>query len=420
MKKQPEKTTQKSEIAEAFALFCTEKDIKSDVFEKLFKEVIVHLLGKKFGTEDIAVVLNAAKGNVQFFRQMKVVEDGEVTDPDSQIEVSKAQEYDEDLEVDDNYSVLISKENISRREIVQLHQNLKQKIQEYQNNNIYKKYADKIGDLVNAAVYQTNFKEIITKDEEQVELILPKTEMIPGDVYRKGDVLHAVVHQVLRNPNGSSLQIILSRTSPVFLEKLLEQEVPEVYDGLIAVKKIVREPGERAKVAVESYSERIDPVGTVVGVKGQRIHSIVRELRNESIDVINWTTNAELLIIRALNPAKIINIKFDEAKKTADVIMRPDQISLAIGKGGHNIKLAGKLAGYDISVYRDYEDSEEDVDLQEFADVIDQWMIDELVAIGCDTAKDVLALSNEELDKRTQLEIEQIQEIRNILEEEFK
>jgi N utilization substance protein A len=380
------------------------------------------LLGKKFGVDKgISVNLNADRGIVEFYRQLKIVEDGKMKDPHSQIEVSAAQKKDEDLEVGDELSVIVSKDAISRREIMAIHQNLKQKIQDYQNQSTYHRYAERIGELITVEVYQAAFKkEVIALDEHKIEMILPRNEQIPADNYKRGDNLHAVIHQVSLNPNGSALQITLSRTTPDFLERLFEQEIPEVFDGLISIKKIVREPGERAKVAVESYSDRLDPVGTCVGVKGQRIHGICRELRNESIDVINWTTNPELLITRALNPAKITSMYFDEEKKTVDVRMRPDQIALAIGKGGQNIKLAGKLAGYDINVYRDSEEDEDDVDLQEFADEIDQWMIDELTAIGCDTAKDVLSMAVEELEKRTELEVEQIEEIRKILTAEFE
>jgi N utilization substance protein A len=416
------KKSVKGELVEAFAIFSEEKGINREVFEKLFKETVAGLLGKKFGVDKgISVNLNADRGIVEFYRQLRIVEDGAMKDPHSEIEVSEAQKKDEDLEVGDELAVIVSKDTVSRREIMAIHQNLKQKILEYQNQSVYNRYAERIGEIITVEVYQAAFKkEVIAFDEHRVEMILPRNEQIPADNYKRGDSLRAIIHQVSLNPNGSSLQITLSRTTPDFLEHLFEQEIPEVFDGLISVKKVVREPGERAKIAVESYSDRLDPVGTCVGVKGQRIHCICRELRNESIDVINWTTNPELLITRALNPAKITSMYFDEAKKTVDVRMRPDQIALAIGKGGQNIKLAGKLAGYDINVYRDSEEDEDDVDLQEFADEIDQWMIDELTAIGCDTAKDVLSMSIEELEKRTELEVEQIEEIRKILTAEFE
>ena len=292
------------------------------------------------------------------------------------------------------------------------------KIQEYEKNNIFQKYKDKIGEIIAGEVYQVWKKEILVLDDEGIELIIPKSEQIPSDFYRKGDTVRAVVSRVeMRNNNPV---IILSRTSESFLERLFEAEVPEVYDGLISIRKIVRVPGERAKIAVESYDDRIDPVGACVGMKGSRIHGIVRELKNENIDVINFTTNPSLFIQRALSPAKVTSIIIDDENKKADVYMKPDQVSLAIGKGGFNIKLAGKLTGYEIDVYRDTDVDNEDVDLQEFSDEIDQWIIDELKNIGCDTAKSVLNLDVDELVKRTDLEEETINEVIRILKAEFE
>jgi N utilization substance protein A len=289
---------------------------------------------------------------------------------------------------------------------------------ELEKDEFYKKYKDRVGEVIGGEVYQIWKKEIMVLDDEGNELLLPKTEMIPADFYKKGDAIRAVVAKVEMH-NGNP-RIILSRTAPAFLERLFEQEVPEIIDGLISIKKIVREPGERAKVAVESYDDRIDPVGACVGMKGSRIHGIVRELRNENIDVINYTGNPSLLVQRSLSPAKVTSIKIDEAKKRVSVWLKPDQVSLAIGKGGHNIKLAGKLAGYEIDVYREAESEEEDIDLDEFSDEIDSWIIDELKGIGLDTAKSVLAVPNEELVRRTELEEETVQEVRRILEAEFE
>jgi N utilization substance protein A len=307
--------------------------------------------------------------------------------------------------------------SFGRREILAIRQNLQSKVQEYEKDNIYKKYKEKIGEIIAGEVYQAWKKEILVIDDEGIELVLPKSEQIPADFYRKGDSIRAVVSKVeLRN---NSPVIVLSRTSPVFLERLLESEVPEVYDGLITIRNIVRVPGERAKIAVESYDDRIDPVGACVGMKGSRIHGIVRELRNENIDIINYTSNPSLYIQRSLSPAKISSITLDDETKRADVYMKPDQVSLAIGKGGYNIKLAGKLTGFEIDVYRDTDVDNEDVDLDEFGDEIDQWIIDEFKNIGCDTAKSVLTIGVEELVKRTDLEEETIREVIRILKSEF-
>jgi N utilization substance protein A len=305
-----------------------------------------------------------------------------------------------------------------RRAVLSARQTLLSKVLELEKDEFYKKYKDRVGEIITGEVYQIWKKEIMVLDDEGNELILPKTEMIPADFYKKGDAIRAVVLKVEMH-NGNP-RIILSRTAGVFLERLFEQEVPEIIDGLISIKNVVREPGERAKVAVESYDDRIDPVGACVGMKGSRIHGIVRELRNENIDVINYTGNPSLLVQRALSPAKVSSIKIDENKKRVSVFLKPDQVSLAIGKGGHNIKLAGKLAGYEIDVYREAETEEEDIDLDEFSDEIDSWIIDELKGIGLDTAKSVLAVANEELVRRTELEEETVQEVRRILEAEFE
>jgi transcription termination/antitermination protein NusA len=348
-----------------------------------------------------------------------VVKDEELEDETLQIAFSEAIKIEPDLEIGEDFYEEIKIEHIGRRDILTLRQNLITKIAEYEKDNIYKKYKERIGDIITGEVYQVWKREIMVLDDEDIELILPKEEQIPSDFYRKGDAIRAVVSRVeMQNTNP---RIILSRTSPVFLERLFEQEVPEVYDGLITLKKIVRIPGERAKVAVESYDDRIDPVGACVGMKGSRIHGIVRELRNENIDVINFTTNVSLYVTRALSPAKVTSVKIVEESKKAEVYLKPDQVSLAIGKGGFNIKLAGKLTGYEVEVYRDVEgESEDDVDLQDFDDEISQWIIDELKAIGCDTAKSVLDIEVSDLVKRTDLEEETILEVVRILKEEFE
>jgi N utilization substance protein A len=346
------------------------------------------------------------------------VEDGAVEDPNEEVEYSEAIRIEPDFEIGEEVSEPVRMSDFGRREILAIRQNLASKILELEKDSIYQKYQERIGDLITAEVYQVWKKELLALDDEGIELILPKTEQIPSDFFRKGDTVRAVVSRVeIKNNNPL---IILSRTSNVFLERLFEQEVPEVHDGLITIKKIVRAPGERAKVAVESYDDRIDPVGACVGMKGSRIHGIVRELRNENIDVINFTQNPSLYISRALSPAKISSINIEEETKRAEVYLKPDQVSLAIGKGGFNIKLAGTLTGYEIDVYRDTDQDTEDVDIQEFADEIEQWIIDEFKAVGLDTAKSIIQLSLEDLVKRVDLEEETIKEVISILKAEFE
>lgn len=407
-------------LVETFSEFKDFKNIDRETMMRILEDVFRHMLAKKYGTADnFDIIVNIDKGDLEIYRLRQIVEDGEVEDENLQIAYSEAIKIEPDFEVGEEVSEEIKMKDFGRREILTIRQNLISKIQEYEKDNVYQKYKDRIGEIVTGEVYQVWKKEILVVDDEFIELILPKSEQIPSDYYRKGDTIRAVVSKVdMRN---NTPQIILSRTSPAFLERLFEQEVPEVFDGLITIKNIVRVPGERAKIAVESYDDRIDPVGACVGMKGSRIHGIVRELKNENIDVINYTSNASLYIQRALSPAKITSINLDDFRKKAEVYMKPDQVSLAIGKGGFNIKLAGKLTGYEIDVYRDTEvDTDDDVDLQEFSDEIQQWIIDELKAIGCDTAKSVLTIELNDLVKRTDLEEETAKEVIKILKAEFE
>jgi N utilization substance protein A len=406
-------------LVESFAEFKEFKNINRPTMMRILEEVFRNTLLKKFGTdENFDIIVNVDKGDLEIWHFREVVEDGAVEDPNRQIAYSEAIKIEPDFEVGEDVSEEIKLADFGRREVLTIRQNLAAKIQEYERDNEFKKYKDRIGEVITGEVYQIWKKEILVLDDEDIELVLPKSEQIPSDFFRKGDTIRAVVLKVeMRNNNPV---IILSRTSPIFLERLFEAEVPEVFDGLITIKNIVREPGERAKVAVESYDDRIDPVGACVGMKGSRIHGIVRELRNENIDVINYTTNISLYIQRSLSPAKITSITIHEDSNRADVFLKPDQVSLAIGKGGHNIKLAGKLTGYEIDVYRDTEDEMDDVDLTEFSDEIDQWIIEEFKNIGCDTARSVLELDHTELLKRTDLEEETVQEVLRILRAEFE
>lgn len=407
------------ELIESFQDFKEVKNIDRVTMMHILEDVIRNMIIKEFGDdENFDIIINPDKGDLEIWRNRTIVEDGEVEDDLTQIEYSEAVKIEPDFEVGEEASEELKIEAFGRRAILSMRQNLVGKIQELEKDSIYKKYKDRVGDIITGEVYQIWKREILVLDDEGNELVLPKSEQIPTDYFKKGDTVRAVVSKVdMRNANPV---IILSRTSPAFLERLFEMEVPEIFDGLITIKKIVREPGERAKVAVESYDDRIDPVGACVGMKGSRIHGIVRELRNENIDVINYTNNAQLFIQRSLSPAKITTIKINDQTGRANVYLKPDQVSLAIGKGGHNIKLAGKLTGFEIDVYRESEEDFEDVDLEEFADEIDHWIIDELKAIGCDTAKSVLELSAEDLVKRTDLEEETVKEILDILKAEFE
>jgi transcription termination/antitermination protein NusA len=406
-------------LVETFSEFKEFKNIERETMMRILEDVFRSMLVKRYGSdENFDIIVNIDKGDLEIWRNRIIVEDGEVEDENTQIAYSEAIKIEPDFEVGEEVSEELKMLDFGRREILTIRQNLVAKIQEYEKDNVYKKYKDKVGEIVTGEVYQVWKKEIMVLDDESIELVLPKSEQIPSDFFRKGDSIRAVVSEVEMRNNLPV--IILSRTSPVFLERLFEMEVPEVFDGLITLKNIVRVPGERAKVAVESYDDRIDPVGACVGMKGSRIHGIVRELHNENIDVINFTTNATLYIQRSLSPAKITSIVIDEENKRAEVYMKPDQVSLAIGKGGYNIKLASKLTGYEIDVYRDTETYYEDVDMSEFSDEIDEWIINELKTIGCDTAKSVLELSIEELVSRTDLEEETIREVVRILKTEFE
>ncbi|MDY0343932.1 MAG: transcription termination factor NusA [Lentimicrobium sp.] len=406
-------------LVETFSEFKEFKNIDRETMMRIIEDVFRHMLSKKYGSdENFTVIVNIDKGDLEIWRNREIVEDGAVEDENKEMQYSEAIKIEPDFEVGEEVSEEIKMADFGRREILTIRQNLMSKIQEYEKDNIFKKYKEKIGEMITGEVYQVWKKEILVLDDEYIELTLPKSEQIPSDFYRKGDTIRAVVSKVdMRN---NSPVIILSRTAPSFLERLFESEVPEVYDGLITIRNIVRVPGERAKIAVESYDDRIDPVGACVGMKGSRIHGIVRELRNENIDVINYTTNPSLYINRALSPAKISSITISEDGKRAEVFMKPDQVSLAIGKGGYNIKLASRLTGYEIDVYRDSDIDNEDVDLQEFSDEIDQWIIDELKSIGCDTARSVLERSMEDLVHLTDLEEETIKEVIRILRAEFE
>jgi N utilization substance protein A len=413
------KKEEKISLISTFQEFKEFKNIDRETMMRILEDVFRHMLIKQYGDdENFDIIVNIDKGDLEIWRNREIVPDGEVEDENLQIPLSEAMKIEPDFEIGEEVSEALKMADFGRREILSIRQNLAAKILELEKENIYKKYSEKVGEIVTGEVYQVWKKEVLVLDDEYYELILPKSEQIPNDYYRKGDVIRAVVSKV--DVRNNSPVIILSRTTEVFLERLFEQEVPEVYDGLITIKNIKRVPGERAKIAVESYDDRIDPVGACVGMKGSRIHGIVRELRNENIDVINYTTNTSLYIQRALSPAKLSSIEIDEENKRADVYMKPDQVSLAIGKGGFNIKLAGKLTGYEIDVYRDTDVDLEDVDLAEFSDEIDKWIIDELLQIGCDTAKSVLAVPIEELVKRTDLEEETINEVIRILKTEFE
>ena len=407
-------------LIEAFQEFKDAENIDRPTLMKVVEDVFKTLLRKKYGADDnFDVIVNAEKGDLEIIRRRMIVEDGDVMDPNEEIAYSDAIKLEPDFEVGEELFEEVDLFDFGRRAILAAKQTLASRIGDLKKNLLVKKYADRVGEILSAEVYQVWRKEILLLDEEGNELLLPRSEQIPQDYFKKGEPIRAVVKKVeLKN---NSPVIILSRTHPSFLAKLLEIEVPEIFDGLITIRKIVREPGERAKVAVESFDDRIDPVGACVGMKGSRIHGIVRELKNENIDVINFTNNINLLVQRSLTPAKITRMVIDQERKHADVYLPPDQVSLAIGKRGVNIKLACELTGLEIDVFRDVEEEDNsfDVGIDEFSDEIEQWIIEELKRIGCDTARSVMALSADELERRTDLEKETIAEVRRVLQEEL-
>ena len=409
-------------LIESFQEFKEAENIDRPTLMKVMEDVFKTLIRKKYGSdENFDVIVNDQKGDLEIFRRRTIVDDDDLYNTLTEIEYKDAIKIEPDYQVGEElYEEVDIQKEFGRRAILAGKQTLAARINDLKKNILIKKYEDRVGEIVTGEVYQVWKKEVLILDEDGNEMLLPKSEQIPSDYFKKGETIRSVVKKVeLKN---SQAVIILSRTSPMFLEKLLEIEVPEIFDGLIVVKKIVRDPGERAKVAVESYDDRIDPVGACVGMKGSRMHGIVRELKNENIDVINWTANTQLLIQRSLTPAKITSIELDTEKSHANVYLKPDQVSLAIGRRGVNIKLACELTGYEIDVFRDNEGEEDefDIDLEEFSDEIESWVIDELKRVGCDTARSVLDLTAEELERRTDLEKETITDIRRILKEEFE
>ena len=404
-------------LIESFSQFKDDKLIDRVTLMSILEEVFRNTLKRKFGTDDnFDIIINPDKGDLEIWRNRVVVEDGKVEDANEEIELTEAKKIEPDFEVGEDVSEEVKLIDLGRRSIMSLRQNLVAKIFEYDSTNIFNQFKDLVGDIYTAEVHHIRSREVILLDDDGNELILPKDKQIPNDFFRKGDNVRGVIDTV--ELRGNKPRIILSRTSPVFLEKLFEQEIPEVFDGLITIKKAVRIPGEKAKVAVDSYDDRIDPVGACVGMKGSRIHGVVRELGNENIDVINYTNNLQLFITRSLSPAKINSLKIDEDNNRVQVFLDPEEVSKAIGKGGHNIRLAGKLTGFDIDVYR--EGMEEDVELTEFSDEIEEWVIEEFKKVGLDTAKAVLELEADDLLKRTDLEEETINEVIGILKEEFE
>ena len=404
-------------LIESFSEFKDEKMIDRVTLMVILEEVFRNTLKRKYGSdENFDIIINPDKGDLEIWRNRIVVEDGKVEDPNMEIEITEAKKIEPDFEVGEDVSEEVKLIDLGRRAILALRQNLTAKLHEHDNTNIYKKFKELEGEIYSAEVHHIRHKAIILLDDDGNEIVMPKDRQIPSDFFRKGDNIRGVIESV--ELIGTKPSIILSRTSPIFLEKLFEQEIPEVFDGLITIKKVVRIPGEKAKVAVDSYDDRIDPVGACVGMKGSRIHGIVRELGNENIDVINYTNNIQLFITRSLNPARVNSMKFDEENKRVEVILNPEEVSKAIGRGGHNIRLAGQLTGYEIDVFR--EGAEEDVELTEFSDEIDSWVIEELAKAGLDTAKSVLEQDADDLVKRTDLEEETINDVLKILKEEFE
>ncbi|SFB69544.1 transcription termination/antitermination protein NusA [Zunongwangia sp. SCSIO 43204] len=404
-------------LIDSFSEFKDDKLIDRVTLMAILEDVFRNALKKKYGEDDnFDIIVNPDKGDLEIWRNRVVVADGEVEDPNQEISLTEARKIEPDFEVGEDVSEEVKLKDLGRRAILALRQNLISKIHEHDNTNIYKQFKDLEGEIYTAEVHHIRHRAIILLDDEGNEIVLPKDRQIPSDFFRKGENVRGVIESV--ELKGNKPSIILSRTAPAFLEKLFEQEIPEVFDGLITIKKVVRVPGEKAKVAVDSYDDRIDPVGACVGMKGSRIHSIVRELGNENIDVINYTNNDQLFITRALSPAKITSIKIDEENKRAEVMLKPEEVSKAIGRGGHNIRLAGQLTGYEIDVFR--EGVEEDVELSEFSDEIEDWVIKEFAKIGLDTAKSILEQDVNDLVRRTDLEEETIREVMNVLREEFE
>ena len=404
-------------LIDSFSEFKDEKLIDRVTLMSILEDVFRNTLKKKFGDDDnFDIIINPDKGDLEIWRNRVVVADGEVEEENQEISLTDARKIEPDFEVGEDVSEEVKLIDLGRRSILALRQNLISKIHEHDNTNIYKHFKDLVGEIYTAEVHHIRHRAVILLDDEGNELILPKDKQIPSDFFRKGENVRGIIESV--DLKGNKPSIVLSRTAPVFLEKLFEQEIPEVFDGLISVKNVVRIPGEKAKVAVDSYDDRIDPVGACVGMKGSRIHGIVRELGNENIDVINYTTNLQLYITRALSPARVTSIKINEETKRAEVILKPEEVSKAIGRGGHNIRLAGRLTGYEIDVFR--EGVEEDVELSEFSDEIEAWIIAEFAKAGLDTAKSILEQEIEDLVKRTDLELETIEDVVRILKEEFE
>ena len=403
---------------DSFKEFKEFKNIDREVMMGILEDVFRAMILKKYGDDsNFDIIINPEKGDLEIWRNRTIVADGAVEDENEEIALSEALKIEDDFEEGEEVSEEIKLESFGRRNVLSLRQNLAGRIMDLEKDAIYQKYKERVGEVVSAEVYQIWKREILLVDDEDNEVVMPRENQIPGDFFKKGDTIRAVVSAVEMKNNNP--RIVLSRTAPEFLERLFEQEVPEIYDGLITIKRVVRAPGERAKVAVESYDERVDPVGACVGMKGSRIHSIVRELKNENIDVINFTENEQLLVTRALSPAKITTIELNEETREAKVFLKADQVSLAIGKGGNNIKLAGLLTNYEIDVYRDEEDGVDDVELKEFSDEIDAWILDEFIKIGLETARSVLNRDEDFLVNRTDLELETIREVVKILKDEL-
>lgn len=405
-------------LVDSFKEFKEFKNIDREIMMGILEDVFRAMIIKKYGDDaNFDIIINPEKGDLEIWRNRTIVADGEVEDENEEIALSEALKIEDDFEEGEEVSEEIKLESFGRRNVLSLRQNLAGRIMDLEKDAIYQKYKERVGEVVSAEVYQIWKREILLVDDEDNEVVMPRENQIPGDFFKKGDTIRAVVSAVEMKNNNP--RIVLSRTAPEFLERLFEQEVPEIFDGLITIKRVVRAPGERAKVAVESYDERVDPVGACVGMKGSRIHSIVRELKNENIDVINFTENEQLLVTRALSPAKISSIELNEETREAKVYLKADQVSLAIGKGGNNIKLAGLLTNYEIDVYRDEEDGVDDVELKEFSDEIDAWILDEFIKIGLETARSVLNRDEEFLVNRTDLELETIREVLKILKDEL-